>query len=246
MARVQEYQLVTANYCTELYKLNGNYIKLSDFQLATLEAIKAAYEIANNPKTFQDIDIEISKAINHSIMKNKRIAATIFDHELRTINAFCSTIVYQLFNLYPPSDWLVIVSDAVVGDAYKQNEFLFSYDMILKKRNDKRLHFHIVDFVKDAEAVFTSDLYIHKFNLAKRLLKRTFNNYKLTYALYSFKDFVTSNVTLPTLIEKKITNNPEINICSSYETIINAQSYPKRLTCLDYKCHKRKECMKDV
>jgi len=246
MTHIKDQDLITASYCTELYKLGGNYLELSFYQRAIVAGIKAAFENTNDVTNFDKLDIAIGKAITKTLLSDKRFSITHLEHELRTLHAYCANQVYQFFKVYPPSEWIVVVSDAMIADNYKSTSFLFFYDMILRKRNDSRLHFHIIDFIKDVELAQSSEVFSYKFGLSSKLLKRTFNNFKIKYHIFSFKDYNANNLTLPLLSQKEIFRNNYITLGKYYEIPLNIDTYPKRMICYDKKCPKRKECMKDV
>jgi hypothetical protein len=52
-------------------------------------------------------------------------------------------------------------------------------------------------------------------------------------------------MNLPPIESKEIIVDKEIKLGAHYQHLLNADNIPKRLICLDRKCPKRKECMKD-
>lgn len=246
MTHIKDQDLVTASYCTELYKLGGNYLELSFYQKAIVAGIKAAFENTNDTTNFDKLDKAIARAITKTLLSDAKFSTIHLEHELRTLNAYCANQVYQFFKAYPPSDWILVISDVMIPDNYKSTSFLFFYDMVLRKRDDSRLHFHIIDFIKDVELGSTTEIFPYKFSLISKFLKKTFNNYKIKYNVFSFKDYNASIITLPVPSQKEIVRNNNITLGKYYEIPLNIETFPKRIICYDKKCPKRKECMKDV
>lgn len=247
MTHIKESQLVTASYCSELYKLNGNYIELSYIQQTIVNAIKYIYEATNDLKNFNRLDKIIGSSIFKALTEDSIKYNSYTDYEHRTFTAYCSNMIYQFFKVYPPSDWVLVLRDSIYHEYYNKTAFVFSTDIILRKRNDSRLFFHAIDFIKDITLTPELDIYKHKRNLVSKILWRAFNNFKLSYFVFSFRDFnYTNNMNLPQIEKAEVTINKEIKLGAYYQHLLNADNIPKRIICLDRRCPKRKECMKDV
>jgi hypothetical protein len=53
-------------------------------------------------------------------------------------------------------------------------------------------------------------------------------------------------MNLPQIEKAEVAIDKEIKLGAYYEHLLNADNIPKRIICLDRRCPKRKECMKDV
>lgn len=247
MTHVKETQLVTATYCADLYKLNGNYIELTYIQQTIATAIKYIYEATNDLKNFERLDKIVGASILKALLEQPAKFSLLTDYENRTVVAYCSTMIYQFFKVYPPSEWVSVLYDTIYSEYYNKTAFVFSTDLILRKRNDSRIHLHAIDFIKDVSLTSFKELYIYKNNQTRRVLRKAFNNFKLNYFLFSFKDFNhVNNVNLPPLEKIEVDYDYEVTLTKYYDHLLKADTIPKRLVCLDKKCPKRKECMKDV
>lgn len=246
MTHILESQIVTASYCSELYKLKGDYTELSYIQKTIATSIKYIYESTNNLENFSKLDKIVGASIFKALTEDSVKFNSFTDYERRTFTAYCSNMIYQFFKVYPPSEWILVLREPIYHEYYNKTAFVFCTDIILRKRNDSRLFFHAVDFIKDVSLTPLTDLYKHKRNLVSKVLWRAFNKFKLSYFVFSFRDFnYTNNMNLPPIESKEIIVDKEIKLGAHYQHLLNADNIPKRLICLDRRCPKRKECMKD-
>ena len=245
-----EKDLYTISYCSNLYKLKGEYITYTPLQLLSISVLKKAY--------FELADASKAKKLD-SILSNLFIKeiSSFFDLDLlnpnqyNIIKKYVFLFFYSFKKHYPVEDWVFIFSDINLSQLYLEDKYLFKIDLILRKRFDKRLNFQSISFSAFPDS-HNFKLESFKYFLLFKTLKSTIRARNLNYSLAYFPNIsVLTENKLNKVVDKthsfsKVNYEDSFDYFTFFDNILLSKESPKRILCLNKTCSKYKECQNDI
>lgn len=245
-----EQDLYTISYCSNLYRLKGSYISHSPLQAISISVLKKTYSELSDAKKAKNLDSILSFIF-------KKELPYFFDldslnpNQYNIIKKYVFLFFYSFKTHFPIENWVFIFSDINLHQLYKDDNYSFKIDLILRKRFDKRLNFQAITFPVFSDS-YNPDLESFKYFLLFKTLKSTIRARNLNYSLSYFPNIslLTEN-KLNKVVDKThsfstIKYSDSFDYETFFDNILLSKKSPKRILCLSKECPKYKECQHDI
>jgi hypothetical protein len=245
-----ETQFLTALDCGNLLNLNHNNYQLDQSQKITLKTLQNFYISIYEMTVIEDIDYLLYSAFLKTVSP---IMHNYPDSWFKETFSFAASFIYCFLNKYPPNKFKPIYTDLNLPFSYEKYNIIFNYQFVLHdvslKKKDRQIY--VFDFLQKNDNQITRNnlYYLNKYKFVFDKISLILGKDKINYVLFYFSNNSRNKLVANEFIFDNFLYTPkDLPKVSSLDIYmqkfylnLKIPTYP---FCVNFKCPKRKECLK--
>lgn len=245
-----ETEFLTGLNCGNLLNLNHNNYKIDQTQLLTLKTLENFYISIYDKTIIEDLDFLLYSAFLKTVSS---IMHNYPDSWFKETFSFAASFIYSFLQKYPPNKYKPIYTDLNLPFVYKKYTILLNYKFVLHdvslKKDDRKIY--VFDFLhkNDKQIDRNHNYYLNKYKFVYDKICLSLGKDKINYVLFYFSNHVRNKLKSNEFVfehwfytKSDLPNSSSMPIyMEKFFLNLEIPTFPY---CVDFKCPKRKECLK--